>query len=72
MRHEVLRIAAFLLMAAAVYNVVGWERLSKPHRYLAVVILGTAFVFYHYFPTKTACEQEEDRTGAIVCDDSGY
>ena len=67
MNHEILRIAAFLLLAAAVWvPMLRWGRMSQTWRYIAMVALGAAFMFYLAHPTTTECERTN------TCDRSGY
>jgi hypothetical protein len=62
-----MRIAAFLLLAAAIWiPVIRWSRMSETARYIAMFIAGAAFLFYLQHPTHTACEE------ANTCDQSGY
>jgi hypothetical protein len=64
MNHEVLRIAALIVFAASVWvPTLRWGRMSEPQRYLAVAVLGAAFVFYLSHPTLTACDQDATQCG---------
>lgn len=67
MNHEILRIAAFLFLAAAVWvPILRWSRMSQTQRYIAMAVLGAAFIFYLAHPTTTECERDN------TCDRSGY
>ena len=62
-----MRTAAFIFLAVALwFPVLRWSRLSEVQRYIAMAVLGAAFVFYLQHPTHTACEENN------TCDQSGY
>jgi hypothetical protein len=50
-----MRIAAFFFFGAAVWvPAIYWARMSQTQRYVAMAVLGAAFVFYMAYPTITA------------------
>jgi len=62
-----IRIAAFLFLAAAIWvPILRWGRMSQTRRYIAMIALGAAIVFYMAHPTTTECQRDN------MCDRSGY
>jgi|HubBroStandDraft_1064217.scaffolds.fasta_scaffold1269059_1 hypothetical protein len=62
---EIARIAAFLFLAVAVWvPLLRWARMSQLQRYLAMVALGAAVVFYLGHPTSTPCDHDVAACGS--------